>query len=283
MNSVLHGDCIEVILKFLDPMDIANLAKAKIIKPKHLAKFYNRFKSTVATNIDNWFRKYFSTGYDEFKDIMIRNGGIISGSFIIQMILNTNWEESDIDIFLPLAEFSREVTHFHEMETFLYKSYPIYQTEEEFNRPHIRYIGVLDSKVKSVYEYETTQVTGIMNFKKLQVIGLNVTTPQEIINNIVKNSDIDICKNFFSYNADGTLQLNIAYPSKIINKTATLTLSKTGYLRCSNFMRYNRYKNRGFTFVNELDISVRKAVHMKHCKTTTIYSPCRCDENTPIL
>ena len=56
----------------------------------------------------------FGDHYDVFVKIMIDNGAFISGSFIIQCILNEDWsvlnEKTDIDIYVPF-EGDKRITY----------------------------------------------------------------------------------------------------------------------------------------------------------------------------
>lgn len=99
MDLVFNGYAFQHICKFLLPIDIVNICH---IYPHQWTKLYYVFKTCVANNIDNFFRSYFGNYYDEFREEMIKNKAIISGSFILQTILNEKWENSDIDIYIPI-------------------------------------------------------------------------------------------------------------------------------------------------------------------------------------
>lgn len=59
--------------------------------------------TTALTNVNSKFLEIFKTveKVKTFKRKFEESGGIISGSFLVQSILNAWWQDSDIDIFLP--------------------------------------------------------------------------------------------------------------------------------------------------------------------------------------
>lgn len=300
-NQVLNGDCFEIIAKFLDPMDFVNLARSKLIRHKHIKRFQHWFKLSATKNIDNWFRDYFGKDYNEFKSIMIQYGGVISGSFVMQMIIGENWPESDIDIFFPTKYFNRDVNLFHPMEVFLYKTSKPFHDEEEARGPLARYTRAFDTKIRTINEYEVNANTNIntkfynaMKFRKFQVIGLRVSTIQKVMITYNNNVDIDICKNFFSYNTinltDGDCSnLKIVRLNELINRKATMKFSnaKEERMKCARFKRYVKYCKRGFKFTNNGHIL--KLISEHDMQPIVCYDinensyTCRCGRSIPIL
>jgi len=288
-NEVLNSDCIETIIKYLDPMDIVNLGRARFIKLKYAKKFREWFNLSIGRNIDNWFKNYFGKDYDEFRSIMVKCGGVLSGSFVIQMILGENWPESDIDIFFPMKDFDRSTNHFHDMETFLYKNSTIYENEEEGKAPSIRYVDTFDHKINAIHEYEVKHQPNQMNFKKFQVVGLDLSYSGAIAHLLSKYIDIDICKNFFSY-TQNDYNLTIVHLSSLINKRIIMKNmhieNVDARMICSGLKRYMKYKNRGFTFDNDNDIVNWKKLHDKSKTISPVDETiitCKCSMTIPVL
>jgi len=125
-EKVLYGDAAKVIAKYLSPRDIVAFCD---FYPKHYKKLFPYFKHTVMYDVDHWFRCYFGNKYQDFVEAMILDKAVISGSFILQIILGEKWSESDIDIFVPCShrgdvkEIVRgDLTYTH-IEKFLYRDY----------------------------------------------------------------------------------------------------------------------------------------------------------------
>lgn len=108
------------IVKFLDPKDIPAISKGWRINWDKLLPYY---KDAIRRKIDCWFRNYFGPRYPEFRQCMIDDKAVISGSFILQMILGEKWNMSDIDIVVPhgnrTGNNDLEIT-FGGVKTFLY-------------------------------------------------------------------------------------------------------------------------------------------------------------------
>ena len=109
------------IVDYLHPKDIYNL---RLIN--------NQLSSTIKYDIINInMRKHirlrlfeiFEINTDKFLDLLEQNQGIISGSFILQSILNERWNGSDIDIYLPSDKKSDQFTtiedFFHKKATWI--------------------------------------------------------------------------------------------------------------------------------------------------------------------
>lgn len=135
----IQGDCAIVICKFLDPKDILTLYQ---MYPKILPKITLIFKKRVGEVIDEFFRYSFNSlsDYKEFRQAMIDSNATLSGSFILQAILNERWFKkhkrdkeykilSDVDIFVFVDKIKipKKSINWKQPEgvTFLYKNHAL--------------------------------------------------------------------------------------------------------------------------------------------------------------
>ena len=66
--------------------------------------FYKQFdiKSLIIKEINSRLFEIFKNKLSDFKKSLVSTGAMISGSFILQCILNEKWRKYDIDIYLPI-------------------------------------------------------------------------------------------------------------------------------------------------------------------------------------
>lgn len=256
-QQIIFGDYVEVIAKFLSPKDIINLCK---IYPKHWSRLYPQFKASVIKVIDDWFREYFGNKYEEFRKAMILDKAVLSGSFILQAILEEKWEGTDIDFFVSLknvvANKKLYPSDIYALKFYSHLQYFLFSepdVEDEADR-HIladsilkRYRG-LSIDFDEIREYKIESKRN-QHVDKFQVIELNKTI--DIFSFIDSTFDFDICKNTFYYDKNG-INLKILNARDIINKS-------TGFKPCINLKssleRCKKYTARGFKFYDAIDQS----------------------------
>ena len=287
MDLVFNGYAFQHICKFLLPIDIVNMCH---IYPHQWTKLYYVFKKSIANNIDDFFKSYFGNHYNEFREEMIKNKAIISGSFILQTILNEKWAFSDIDIYIPIkgldlqtaiALDSKKTT----LEDFFYFTTnhlcPGYQTgyqtgpatQIQYIRDYIKMDAEtakeLDGIDITTQDYLTKKhmldVTNISKMKeslRLQTILIDIEPNFNTLVDYIKDSfDLNICKNAFYYDVDGC-HLYIRKASQIIDKKTNFCFNPT----CSEpLKRYKKYKERGFTFIEDKQIIFNMIVDKSLC------------------
>ena len=227
-SEVFYGDPFkEEIVKYLDPKDLYNIRYVS----KNFCNIitFKMIKDTIKNNIYQRLRRILGDHTDKFLELLTENSGVISGSFILQCILNETYSESDIDIYIPTPTNRSKSGIYNSLENYIYN-------------------GTMKSKFISgdnQYIYESDNISYIREYQyidlKIQIIYIfsqnNIENLWEPIKNLF---DFDIVKNIYSENA-----LKIYKLSEIMEKTTTF--KKSWDLR-SSIARYNKYSSRGFTF-----------------------------------
>jgi hypothetical protein len=245
MTNPICGDCVDIVAKFLDPMDIINVCKAYHFNWKRPV-LHKLFKDSVCRRIDDFFRSYFGERYQDFKKVMIKSETVISGSFILQMILGETWKDSDIDMYL-LHEKNKESqnaygTWLTNLENFFYTDH---NWDISVDRAHARYDGMfLDAKkttrMESIREYDSKRPD---SFRYFQVITLCAESVRTMIE---KHYDFRICKNGFYYDEEGC-HIWITAIRDIVEKK---TIFEAGWNHEYSMRRAEKYTKRGFTFIS---------------------------------
>jgi hypothetical protein len=268
MDLVFNGYAFQHICNFLDPSDIINMCH---VYPYQWGKLYHVFKNSVIRRLDDFVKDYFGCHYNEFRKEMIQNKAVISGSIILQMILNEKWIDSDIDIFVPVKGVTLEkIKHVNTpktpLEDFFYfttmhacgsffNEYPgMPATEIQYVRD---YVKMDDETIKQLENLDVTHddyfikrniidstIHNPDNKIKFQIIHVDVyPTFDTMVNYIYDNFDLDICKNVFYYDSYGC-HLTMLKSYQIIDRKTNFNFQPTALPMC----RYKKYKDRGFNF-----------------------------------
>jgi hypothetical protein len=239
-NSVLKGNVSQVIMGFLDPIDIWRYHQTFHIN-KQIS--YAIFKRRVMEKIDDWFKEFFGERYNEFRQIMVDTACIVSGSFIIQVILGETWEGSDVDIFMGMDSHKtvgHEIPYESNVSLLDYFLYTFDGTfcsvgngatyTSEFGNPLHR---------TQTYNYKNKDINtvSLLLHSNIQTIG----------DHIYDYFDFDICKNLLYYSNDG-MHLNIHSVNQILTKKTECKFGKSRDAPNKLLARYRKYKNRGFAF-----------------------------------
>ncbi len=256
----MDTDCVFNVLQYLNNNNIAKcLMTCKIVKSlnteylwkclnesryevtiKQNMKWYNMYKefSPVVYGVNKKLFEIFGDKADEFKNIMAETNAVISGSFIIQKLLGGNYENSDIDIYLPAnrglgkSPFSVPKTKFTNFFRKVMK-WTNYTDNDHYGANISKYL------IEYVRTYKE-------NGYIVQFIYLNVDNNINAVYDYIKmNFDFDICKNIYYYNGEDNV---ILYNSdQIFNK---YTEFKACERLCNSIERYYKYMERGFMFTN---------------------------------
>lgn len=190
----------------------------------------------------------------EFLDALYKTKAVISGSFILQCLINEPhkkcWEgTSDIDIYIPFNTseewlFDAE----HPLFKFFRKDGIVTMTE------YITYPEMLDMLSKRIYEI-------VMNGEKFQLIGINMVDKLQVDATkwIQQTFDYDFLKNVFSVSENGpTLSIYDLYG--VMTKSGKFNLSLAGGYLYTGILRYQKYSGRGFTFINNTSKEMRRVI-----------------------
>ena len=179
----------------------------------------NNFYSITKNKLSKWF-----ININYFNKIL-NNNCIISGSFIIELLLNDNYNNNDLDI------YTNSNNLYKLLEYLKIEKYDIYYKK----RNNIDYRLHINNNIKHVYYF--------INKKKNTYIDIILcNNPTET----VKYFDLKICKNY--YNGKNIFVL---YPCIIQKKVENIdntdydNIYKISYTK----NRMNKYISRGFKFI----------------------------------
>ncbi len=225
-NNVIFSDwfVINLTKNITTPKILYNL---KLTNKWHLKEItFQNIKYVVIKNITRKLKELVDIDYNEFVSYMEQNDISISGSFVLQCILDEYWLKSDIDLFTPREKICCDI--------------------------------ITDNNYFAVGEncnddYVNTGVTGVRDYcnnnKKyanLQIIFMR--EDRNVLHYVKYFFDLDICKNVYSVK-NGNHCLYIDKLINIMNKEISFDFINTS----SNFpSRKIKYENRGFTFKNNL-------------------------------
>lgn len=258
MNILTIDGIRSEILKHLYVKDIYSLKSTnKKLFDKISLDFY------ITRDICHRLKIIFGNKLDNFLIQMDKSGSVISGSFVLQVLLNEHWIGSDLDIFIPINGIkfveAKATTNITELEDFIFTSFNRCSSErnsdhiytESSDIEHVRNynIFVRNPTEKSCEEVNIPD-SDIENKNQLgliQTIAIKIEQ-NEIGKFMTDYSDFDICRNWFGVKS-GKPYCNIYRLHKIMDKNAEFRLGK----KLSNTMlRYYKYKKYGFEFTNDL-------------------------------
>lgn len=261
-------DNLKEIIYYLDRKDLYYLSLT--------SKFYNeliQFKQLIINTIHNRLKLILNEHYEEFMNKMIDNGAFISGSFIIQCILNEYWSHSgtDLDIYVPSINNNvREHTFDEDDEDDNEDKKIYYYNEVEdfvFNIGYHIKSGPGPNKMYTInkFDKDLPYITNVRTYSQennldIQVISLNINKDLNHYHDFLNGFDFDICKNLYCPTNNTLIINNI---DNILNKTTTF--NATSMLKLS-IARYHNYITRGFDFINKSIITYNDIKHTDVCE-----------------
>ncbi len=209
--DIIFGDIRYILAEKLECKDLWKLSK--IGRKERIIDLIHK---KCLKKIKYQLKKILEDKYEEFIELLYKTGAAISGSFILQCLLNEDWG-SDIDILISTKEITPEFINF--MEKYNYTSiYYVQNCKRDM-------MGI--SGVRCAEFLET----------KIQFLLVN---NNEIRDFILGNFDFDIVKNVFQEN-----KLYIHDYEQIFSKR---TEYKVGKISGSSIIRRVKYEYRGFSF-----------------------------------
>lgn len=259
-----YSDC-ELVLKgdpfnyhIIQNLDILTLYNLRLTCKHYLNITISLIKQKIISEMEDRLRKVLGHTYNEFMDIFKEAKAVISGSFIIQCVLNEYWD-SDIDIYISYfnANFYKDIVG--KMRQLLAI------TMTELYKTKNNYLS-RDLLIRNVYTYQNPNVR-----YKIQIITIEAKPDYLSMSNYVKEkADFDICKNVYYVDEDKSF-LNINTIDNILSKKATFSYF-AGFR--ASFQRYLKYSNRGFIFKNvsyDQDLSDELNDYISHIKIPASY------------
>lgn len=193
-------------------------------------------KQQIIENINSKLKLILGENFSEFKSNLKKNACVISGSFIIDCILNTDLS-NDIDIYVP---YSENMT-FYENPTSPFNEYICNNFKFKSCFAANRYSHDLDKG--NILTFIRDHVS---NGKKLQVINTSCFDSDAITKFILENFDFDICKNYYYINSEEEDELYIHDLKNLIQKTINWDYKGNFF---STLVRTEKYQKREFKIV----------------------------------
>lgn len=254
MMDSLHFETYCHIASYLEPLEEYLLSQ--VCRHLHI-----KFCKNMFSKINNRLAKIFGDKLPDLKKVMAETGSVISGSFIMQCLLDEDWK-SDIDFYVPYRDniitigpmMSYEKTKLDDFmyETMLYMGYGNFGYED---------IAV-HNKIKWVRDYTCKRDgQGGELAVPVQIMCIDVDKLYDVIcSHVIKTFDFDICKCMF-YN-DQKDRLYIYDLENIFSRKTEFNVSSLnkenidGRDICRSVVRHNRYLERGFQFTNEINTNM---------------------------
>lgn len=238
----LYKENIEEIISYLKPKDCYHFTLTCKL-------YHNNFdiKQSLINEINNRLGCIFGDKMNDFKEMLMSIGCFISGSFIIQCLLDEYWPKSDIDIYVPMignqVYYPDDMFMKTDVDDFMYY-------EMDFDGWHDsvdlgEYLGK-GTKIHDCLKYVRTYVIPDGKYD-IQIIGLDISRSLKEIKDFVDETfDFPICKNIYYYDRKECVLLNDM--GKTFEKETVFRVGKNSKL---TIKRYHKYNSNGIVFTNK--------------------------------
>ena len=265
----LTDDCLLYIATFLGNKDLWNLRDA-LVDLSLKDELFRMIKRRCINNINRILTAAHIT-----PDLMARCQASVSGSTIVQCLLEEYWSPTDVDIYVPLSAASEE--EILTLETHLQsKGYSVYESNDYGLWPaHLNgtlgqiadarsNIPIPDTKIRAVRNYIRSDdyiSKSLLNSPKpelpatYQVIYVDT---DDVYGHITDSYDFDFLRNEFK---DGRL---IVHSYRAIFQKRAIYDTKSD--PSASVRRKTKYENRGFTFDYDVERPYIAFKHIRGCE-----------------
>lgn len=209
----------------------------------------------VNKRLVSYFEKYCE--YADINALLINTKAFISGSFIIQCILDEQYEFSDIDIYIPIANNDK---HRILIDNFFTNARIISDSEYYGGGDPDNTSSVLKICRVTDYDLDVDPLDLLDPLdewapseklrKYVQIINVNIDSSKESMTNYINEYfDFDICKNFYMPSTK-SVYMHSLY--QILNKQ--LEFKKSMRDVKYTIERAEKYKSRGFNIINHYTV-----------------------------
>lgn len=181
-------------------------------------------RANCCNMLDQRLKSLLKGNYEKFVDFLIKNQGVISGSFILQTILKEDWYNSDIDIYIGVGG---------EEQTLAPK---IFLDCQPINVVHSNYLSAM-SDILMVCDYDINDSIDI------QIVYIDLTKTKDLWTH-VGLTGFEACKNMFYYSQNRNPLLRVTNLWEIVNKRTTFSILDSKDF----FYRIEKYTKRDFSF-----------------------------------
>lgn len=257
MDKLFASDINNILMEFVSTKEMFDLKK--IISDMKLTD--NMIKKKFIRNINSRLTKVFGNNVDVFKKFLEDTQSFISGSFIMQCILEEEYLDSDIDIY---TTNKKNIVDFHNLK--IASTYGIGHYMKVDDSKDIQYYG------DSAYDLMPNVLFNVCDY----YVGGHDHKIQFIIadspHNIVNNFDMDICKNIYGVDNEKEY-LNIYNMDQLFEKKSVMRFVPKEVDEKTNIHRYMRryykYVNRGYNLEKNIHESINSG-NIKQYITTSL-------------
>lgn len=197
-------------------------------------------------------------------DFVKETGGILSGSFVMGLLTNNYYTNSDLDIFLLQTNENQSTVSDWFTQMHSKNSSSEFSSKYRFvaEKSYGFYPGGMYIRECSIWNNGSSTFNDVIrDGLKIQFIFLDPTRYSKGLYEFVKTFDLDFCKNAITWNADRLYSFNIF---SVTTSQCTLNLEQhlenyTKYFQLDDFKilkklkeRLIKYRNRGYT-INVVD------------------------------
>lgn len=269
MQQVLCGNVFDnVILKYLDLKDVYKLSLVNRMLHTRMDKKY--FYKVMCQRIKTKLVEIMGDKYGDFTNGMRKSKAVLSGSFIHQAILNEQWDNSDIDIYIDekanidIKLFLRSSSVYADPDDAeMYKhafgsvivdiqNYYLSNKNElnncvkqlsvskaNLSEDELLFLNSYDYRFDDYTEYDNRKKEILARFIKVQVVTVSANLKEHI-----RKTGFDVCKNLVTYNMKGEMVLDLFNYRELIFKRSTFIIQNINDF----YYRIEKYTNRGFHF-----------------------------------
>lgn len=251
LSNVFFGNTFDYVMaNYLSIKDIYRLSLVSSAFYKKINRDYMTIH--MQRRIEAKLKEIFNSEYGIFIKKMHEARAVISGSFILQCILNEKWENSDIDIYVEYTEDDKYLKILHEyLSTKTTQIEDGYYAEKDIHKT-TNYFFDNDYKIQIVQFYTDIRCDNCMMNRKftdgIKRYKCSNEVPcegkKQTIWEHIKYTGFDICKNMAYFNDKLSLKLRTTNYREIINKCTTFTILDLEDF----FYRIKKYSQRGFFF-----------------------------------
>lgn len=212
----LYLDNINEIIRYLDRKELYYLSQTSTFFHKLV-----QFDQVIINSIHNKLKNILNEHYDHFMELMIDNNAFISGSFIIQCILNEDWSnfsgKTDIDVYVPYYKNNTRVLTFADGTMYYYN------TLEDYIFSIMRHDLYTDDSPCKRYtmrknDKDLPTITNVRSYDNPNGVNIQIISiSRDDMNFADHHFDFNICKNMYYPGK----KLYIYDMDNILNKVAT--------------------------------------------------------------
>ena len=180
--------------------------------------------------LKNYLRE--DANFLRFNELLIKAGAVISGSSLVKIYSNSDFEINDIDIYLKPSNYAIELKEF--LEGLRYYNFHTYSTPGYDNS------FMLKNNILAVSKFYYNPYN----------IDFIFVSPNFDITNVVSNFDLTFCQIWYDGNS-----IHATHPNDIISKSGKLNPEYiSSFLKLNKFTinRIKKYRNRGFKILIDI-------------------------------